>query len=121
MNNITKLCAQHLRILANNYGVQLKSAHAHELVAAFFGYKSRASLLADTFFSIDNLNQAKILVLTPTLFIDERRKLLEGLSCELPDTSFLGAEMLVYLASIGQCSGRTFGTWASLAEALTNR
>lgn len=119
MSSISKLCANHLRILSQNYGVQLKSGHAHELVAAFFGYKSRAAMLADSLFSIENLNKVQILILTPTAFIDERRKLLEGLSSELPHTSFLAEETFVYLALIGAFSGRSFGTWGSLAESLT--
>ena len=40
--DISKLCADSLRALANEkYGIKLKSAHAHELVAAYFGYRSK--------------------------------------------------------------------------------
>ena len=43
---ITKACADSLRgFTQNNYGIQLKSSHAHELVAAYFGYSSRATIL----------------------------------------------------------------------------
>lgn len=41
---ITKACADSLRTFTeNNYGIQLKSSHAHELVAAFFGNSLRAA------------------------------------------------------------------------------
>ncbi len=42
-DDISKLCADFLR--ANHEG--LRASHARELVAAFFGYKSHAALLAD--------------------------------------------------------------------------
>ncbi len=43
---ITKACADSLRAFTqNNYGIQLKSSHTHELVAAYFGYSSNATIL----------------------------------------------------------------------------
>ena len=90
-HDITKLCADSLRAFTlNNYGIKLKSTHAHELVATFFGYQSRAALLADTKYPLSNLRQASILVLAPTAPIDQRRQCLEGLSPDLPDTYTLG-------------------------------
>lgn len=118
MHSISKLCADHLRTLSNKHGIKLKSGHAHELVAAFFGYKSKAALLADTFFPINNIKQTNILLLTPS-FMDERRKLLEGLAFELPDSSLLVEDICLYLESIDQFSGKYFKTWKNLAEALT--
>lgn len=83
---ITKSCAESLRTFTrNNFGVQLKSSHAHELVATYFGYSSRAALLADKKCPISNLRQAEIIVLTPTAKIKERRKELKGLPQDLPD------------------------------------
>jgi len=83
---ITKSCADSLRSFSqNNFGIQLKSSHAHELVAAYFGYSSRAALLADTACPISNLRQAEFIVLTPTAKIKERRKELNGLPQDLPD------------------------------------
>lgn len=62
MQHITKLCADHLRAFVNdNHGVKLKASHAHELVAAFFGYKSRAALLADTRHPLSNLTSAALI------------------------------------------------------------
>lgn len=56
MPPIAKLCANYLRTFSNNHGVKLKSGHAHELVASFFGYKSKAAMLADNFSPIDRYN-----------------------------------------------------------------
>lgn len=81
---ITKDCADSLRSFAkNHFDVELKSSHAHELVAAYMGYSSRAALLADTKYPITNLAQADFIVLQPTAFIDERCKELKGLPEEL--------------------------------------
>jgi hypothetical protein len=47
-------------------------------------------MLADTKYPISNLHQAKIVVMAPDEFIDQRRTDLEGLSPELPDSYALG-------------------------------
>lgn len=120
MHPITKLCADHLRAFSNNYGVTLKSAHAHELIAAFVGYKSNAAMRADTIYSIDNLLKSQILVLTPSQFINERRKCLEDLPFDLPETSILVEAMYTFLLSEMKLSCRIFPAWEHLAEALTN-
>lgn len=99
MQDITKLCSDHLRIISENYGVKLKASHAHELVAAFFGYKSRAAMLADKQYRISNLPQAEIIVMAPDDFIDERRKKLQGLSSELPDNYTLGKASYEFLSA----------------------
>ncbi len=73
--DITKLCADNLRTFTNdNFGLKLKATHAHELVAAFFGYKSRAALLADTQHPLDNLRQAEFIIFdTSTInFVNQR-------------------------------------------------
>lgn len=90
-HDITKLCADSLRATTlEKYGVKLKPTHAHELGAAFFGYPSKNAMLADTKYPISNLHQAKIVVMAPDEFIDQRRTDLEGLSPELPDSYSLG-------------------------------
>lgn len=85
-DDITKLCADSLRAFTqNNHGITLKSSHAHELVAACFGYQSRAALLADNKWPISSLRNAEFIVLNPpTPLIDQRRQSLEGLSPDLP-------------------------------------
>lgn len=94
---ITKRCADSLRAFSqNNFGIPLKSSHAHELVAAYFGYSSRAALLADKICPITNLRQAEIIVLTPTAGIKERRKELNGLPENLPDDIAEGVYLPLY-------------------------
>lgn len=87
---VSKLCADSLRTLASeNFGAKLKSAHAHELVAAYFGYRSKNALLADENHPISNLHQAEIVVAMPHGFFNKRRMGLQGLSSDLPDSSIL--------------------------------
>lgn len=65
--DITKLCADSLRAFTNdNFGEKLKASHAHELVAAFLGYKSRAALLADTELPLANLHKSEFFIFDPT-------------------------------------------------------
>ncbi|RUR17660.1 hypothetical protein ELY21_10955 [Legionella sp. km535] len=118
--SIAKLCADQLRVISNNYGVKLKSSHAHELVAAFFGYKSKAALLSDTLAPIENIGQAQTFVLIPSAFIEERRKCLIDLPSDLPDSYTLGEEMFTFLAARKMLVANSFGSWVHLAEALTN-
>jgi len=93
-HEITKRCADSLRAFSlSKFGIQIKSSHAHELVAVYFGYSSRASLLADIKYQIENLSQAEIIVLVPTARILERRKELkllpENLSEDLAEGVYL--------------------------------
>ncbi|MGF7025053.1 hypothetical protein [Sphingobacterium sp. HSC-15S19] len=97
MQQITKLCADSLRSFAQyNFGIELKSSHAHELVAAYFGYSSRAALLADTRFPITDLGKAEFIVLTPTAKIKERRSNLKGLPLNLPENLAEGVYLPLY-------------------------
>lgn len=87
---ISKLCADSLRTLASEeYGVKLKSAHAHELVAAYVGYGSKNALLADENHPISALFRAEIVVTMSDEFLNERRMVLQELSPDLPDNSIL--------------------------------
>ena len=87
---ISKLCADSLRTLASEkYGVKLKSAHAHELVAAYFGYRSKNALLADENHPISALAQAESVVMMSDDFFNRRRINLQELSSDLPDNSVL--------------------------------
>ncbi len=89
--SIFKQCADSLRTFTNEkYDIKLKATHAHELVAAYFGYLSKNAMLADTKYPINNLNQSEIVVMTSDGFIDQRRENLQGLSSELPDSYTLG-------------------------------
>ena len=89
--DLFKLCADSLRTFANKkYDLKLKAAHAHELVAAFFGYSSKNAMLADSKYPVSHLGQAEIIVMTPDIVIDQRRENLQGLSSDLPDNYTLG-------------------------------
>jgi len=126
MKSIQKLCADYLRAFCDIRGIKLKSGHAHELVAGFLGYKSLAAMQADTNYSIENLIQASNFVHMPSVFIDERRKCLENLPADLPDTHTLVEGILAYLASEGKISGRFYASWEvfskeCMTEYLKNR
>jgi len=89
--NIPKVCADSLRTFSEEkHKVKLKATHAHELVAAYMGYKSKSALVADQKYLVSNLSQCEIVVMMPDAFIDQRRENLQGLSPELPDSYALG-------------------------------
>jgi hypothetical protein len=75
-------------------------------------------MLADTRSQVDNIAQVQLLVLTPSQFIDDRRKCLEDLPPNLPDTYTLSEEMFVKLIAKEGLSFRVFPSWMHLAEAL---
>ena len=85
-HSITKICADSLRAYLNDkHNIQLKSGHAHEIVAAFFGYKSKIASLSDERFPLENLESASFIVLDqPISQIAHRLASLEGLPPELP-------------------------------------
>jgi hypothetical protein len=100
MEHVTKICADSLRShLQDNYNIELKPTHAHELVAAYFGYKSYAALREDKNAHINNLPQAEIIVMSPGNFIDQRRQELQGLPNGLPDSYKLGEPVYATLFS----------------------
>ena len=90
-HQLVKQCADSISAFASeNHDIKLKPTHAHELVAAFFGYPTKNSMSADDKYPITNLAQSEIIVMIPDDFIDERRKCLQDLSSELPDSYTLG-------------------------------
>jgi hypothetical protein len=117
MFSIAKLCADHLRAFTNNHDIKLKSGHAHEFVAAFCGYKSKAAMQVDTLCPIENLDQAQIFVRMPSLFIEQRRQCLESLPPDLLDTDKLCEELSAFLEM--KLSDKFFSSWQHLAESLT--
>ncbi len=89
--NLIKICADFLRAhLTDNHNIKLKPTHAHELVAAYFGYTSNAALRAERVANVNNLSQGEVIVMVPDSLIDQRRKELRGLPSELPDSYTLG-------------------------------
>lgn len=100
MTHISKLSAGNLcTFISDKYNVKLKPTHAHELVAAFFGYKSNAALVTDQIAPVGNLSQAEFIVMQPEDFIDQRRKELSELPLELPDSYTLGESVYSTLFS----------------------
>jgi hypothetical protein len=99
-HDIIKLCADSLRSFTlEKYGITLKAAHAHELTAAYFGYSSKNAMLADKLHPLEKLEHSSIFVMAPDVFIDQRRKELEGLSANLPDSYSLGEGVYAVLIS----------------------
>lgn len=87
-NDIAKLCALSLRaFLKNNHGIDLKSGHAHELVAAFSGYKSAISMRQDAQYPLSNLNQAEYIHFDTDLSLVNQR--IKELELDLPDAVIL--------------------------------
>lgn len=87
-HDITKLCALSLRtFLKNDHGIELKSGHAHELVAAFFGYKSAISLRQDTQYPLSNLERAEFIHFDPDLSLVNQR--IKELQLDLPGAVIL--------------------------------
>lgn len=121
MQDITKLCADHLRAFSENYGVKLKASHAHELVAAFFGYKSRAALLADTQYPLSNLPLANVIVLAPTAPIDQRCKdLHKDIPPKFPDSYSLGEVIYTVLLAEKWLISTPWSTYEQLAAHLAD-
>ena len=104
MQPVSKLCADHLRVYADARGIKLKAAHAHELVAAFFGYNSRAALLAEQAYPLDHLEDAQLLV-PDILRMEQRRACMQGLPMSLASSSDLAGELVERLKAEGLFSG----------------
>jgi len=117
---ITKRCADSLRTFSQNqFGIEIKSSHAHELVAAYMGYASRAALLADSKYPITNLIQADIFVLTPTAQINKRRAELKGLPENLPNDIAEGVYSPLYDEK--WISHKIWPTFEELGKALADK
>jgi hypothetical protein len=113
--SITKFCADYLREQhrASRHG-KLQASHAHELVAAYFGYKSNAALRAEADYPLAALGEAKVLVPNVPL-IEQRRKCLDGLPHDLPSSM----EIATMISSALQAGGHFHGEiWlhSSLSE-----
>jgi hypothetical protein len=79
--NLAKSCADHIRTShASLFSTKLKAAHAHEIVAAAFGYKTAAALQSETEFQLSDVLKADSLILDASA-IAARLEQLE----ELPD------------------------------------
>ena len=89
---VSKSCSDYLR----ERFAGLKTSHARELVAAFFGYKSHAALLSDKAHPIEELSDAQILI-PDEVMIYERKECLKGLPDSLPSGMDLAYEIADFL------------------------
>ena len=116
MQDISKLCADSLRaFFGEDYGIKLGAAHAHELVAANFGYESRAALLADTKYPLSNLKEAETVVSPPLDVLELRIKRLLGESPALPDAPSVSKRVYSVLVAEKWILGTAFSSFEELA------
>ena len=119
-HDIVKLCADSLRIfLIDKHNIKLKSGHAHEIVATFFGYKSAISLRQDTQYPIAHLDRAEyVLFDVPNAFVEKRLKDLEGLSPDLPPSHILAEGIYTVLVTQESLIGKLWPSFYDLAVSL---
>lgn len=97
-HEVTKILADSLRTyVKENHQVKLKAAHAHELVAAYFGYNSKNAMLADDEYDPEKVNLAKIIIFTSDEFIDKRRRQLTDFPNDIYSSYELGEALLTPL------------------------
>lgn len=104
--SLRKDCADRLRTHYRSLtGNKLGASHAHELVAAFFGYGTAAALQAETRFPLSALGEAEVLI--PDLpLMDKRVRSIRGLPKDLPSVDALVSLLCDYLADNGYFDGR---------------
>src|SRR5580693_8845850 len=106
--DVSKACADYLRAqYLSQTGNKLKATHAHELTAAFFGYQSRAALLAENEHPVSDLKYAKVLAPNIAL-MEQRRRHLSGLPQDLPSSKDLAIDIAKFLESQGAFSGEVW-------------
>lgn len=92
--DVSKLCSDFLR--QSFPDTKVKATHARELVAAFFGYKSHAALLAEQEYPLFKLEEAELLV--PSMgMMENRRSQLDGLPPDLPSSRDLAERLSSFL------------------------
>ena len=106
--DLSKLCADYLRTsYSSQTSGKLKASHARELVAAFFGYKSHATLIAEKTYPLDKLEEAAILVPDIPL-IEQRRSRLSDLPNDVPLSLELAKMLSAYLQDEGHFNGNVW-------------
>lgn len=110
MSTIQKKCADFLRMTFNDLaGGKLGSGHAHEIVAAYFGYGTAAALRAEPKYQLAALDKAAILM--PDLrLMDQRVQHLNGLPAGLPNVDELASLLSSFLNANGYFSGEVWYT-----------
>ena len=108
--SIEKECADRLRETYRNLtGGKLRSGHAHELVAAYFGYGTAAALRAETAYPLAAIEEAAVLIPDIRL-MDHRREKLNQLPDDLPSVDELAADISAYLVEEGYFAGKVWQT-----------
>ncbi len=89
--NIQKKCVDSLRTFTQeNFNIKIKASHAHELVAAYFGYNSKNALIADKKYSLSRISEAAVFVMVPDEFVDNRISDFKDFSLNMADVYSLG-------------------------------
>ena len=106
--SIEKECADRLRhTYTKHSGFNLKAGHAHELVAAYFGYGSAIALRAEASYPIKSVEEASVLV--PDLaLMDSRRAKLKQLPSDLQSTDELARDVSAFLMEKGYFAGKVW-------------
>jgi len=119
-HDIVKLCADSLRtFLSEKHGIKLKSGHAHEIVAAFLGYKSAVAMRQDTRCPITSLDQAEyILFDIPTSLVEQRLASLTELPPDLPPSYVLAEGIYSVLVAQERAGERLWPSFHDLAVFL---
>jgi hypothetical protein len=95
--SIAKTCADFLRQSNCNLPTgKLRSGHAHELVAAYFGYKTAAALRSEKQYPLSALDEANILI-PDLLNMDSRREKLKDLPLDLPSNDELARQLSKFI------------------------
>ncbi len=103
--SLQKKCADHLRAMYSDLPRgKLRSGHAHEIVAAFFGYRSAAALQVETRYPLSNFGNAKVLIPDIPL-IEKRLKTLNGLPDGLVGPHDVASLLSWYLKDQGHFAG----------------
>lgn len=111
---IHKDCADHLRQYVSAAGATLGAGHAHELVAAFFGYGTGAGLRAESSYPIEQLPEADVLV--PDVgMLHQRTQYIAELPDEIRDIDEVVSVLCSFLQAKGHFSGEIWRT-EDLAE-----
>lgn len=88
-------------------GNKLVAGHAHEIVAAYFGYGTAAALRAEGKYPLTSLEEAELLI--PALSVmDQRISELQGIPDDLPTSDELASQISAFLVEAGHFSGKIF-------------
>ena len=106
---IQKDCADHLREYVSAAGATLGAGHAHEVVAAFFGYGTGAALRADDGYPVENLLDADILVPDPAM-LARRTQEIDALPDEVRNIEDVVSVLCGFLQAQGHFKGEVWRT-----------